>query len=26
MPGSKKTWKQAFNKRFNDERNIKAGE
>ena len=25
MPGSKKTWGQAFNKRFNDKRNIKAG-
>ncbi len=25
MPGSKKTWEQAFNKRFNDKRNIQAG-
>ena len=25
MPGSKKTWEQAFNKRFNDQRNVSAG-
>ena len=25
MPGSKKTWSQAFQKRFNDQRNIEAG-
>jgi len=25
MPGSKKTWEQAFGKRFNDRRNIDAG-
>jgi len=25
MPGSKKTWEQAFRKRFNDRRNLEAG-
>lgn len=25
MPGSKKTWLQSFQKRFNDRRNIEAG-
>lgn len=25
MPGSKKTWSQAFQKRFNDSRNVQAG-
>jgi hypothetical protein len=25
MPGSKKTWAEAFEKRFNDSRNVKAG-
>jgi hypothetical protein len=25
MPGSKKTWEQAFRKRFNDGRNVDAG-
>ncbi len=25
MPGSKKTWNKAFQKRFNDPRNIEAG-
>jgi len=25
MPGSKKTWSQAFQKRFNDSRNVEAG-
>ncbi len=25
MPGSKKTWAEAFKKRFNDVRNVEAG-